>query len=239
MIVRLGSYEVEIRPKWGSVKQKKISGSHYVVMPGDDCKYSMRLINNASTRCDASITLDDDHVGTFRIGPFSSITIERPTYNHKEFTFYEGGSSQSYSAGYKKNDLKNGLVKVVFNPEKNFKHPGGCFRHYDSEFMNEIYGNGDFSLSSEASPLARDTFSYTNSTSLNSTSLGEGITGLSGHSNQKFRDATALDYDDSRRATILVRLVCENKSCCCQRSEVVPLGTRSTRYPEPLNTTNY
>ena len=98
--------------------------SNYVVIPGNDCTYSIRLFNRNPTRCDASVTLDDDdHVGTFRIEAHGGvITIERPTYSDKKFTFYEGESRQ---AGHEKGKSSNGLVKVVFNPEK--KKPAPVF----------------------------------------------------------------------------------------------------------------
>ena len=53
MSVSLDNYEVQILPQWGNVHNRE---SNYVVMPGNDCKYSIFLKNRANTNCDAAVT---------------------------------------------------------------------------------------------------------------------------------------------------------------------------------------
>lgn len=231
MSVQLKCYTVEVIPQRGYAKQKQIDGSNYVVMPGDDCQYSLRLTNNGSTRCDAVVSLDNDRVGVFRLHAYGNITIEHPTYSSKKFTFYRGGSSKSYSAGYQSNSPKNGLVKVTFKPEKDtpllneacFRQlgsaPSGDTRFCDTHFDSEM-------------PLSR--FGVTTNSAYGTSSMKEGITGLSGHSKQEFKTVKTLNHDPNNQVTIMLRLACEECSCS-PGPDVVPLGTpESTTYPKPI-----
>lgn len=246
---RLRDYSVEILPEWGNSEMEIQQGSYYAYMPGNNCKYSIKLRNHCTdTACDASITLDDDHVGTFRIRRGGSIMVERPIYAEKKFTFFEGGTSQANQAGYKAGDSKNGLVKIVFNPEKPQYYGGrlsGLCRH-DEDACQES--------SARAMPtsmnMSKQSCGYTNSLTSNTASYDsnaqEGVTGLSGSSSQSFHNVDALNYDDSKVTTILLRLVTSGKNTQVREPDIVPLGSTpfpgsvskpcSTPYPQPAKT---
>ena len=162
-------------------------------MPGNDCKYSIKLQNHAGTLCDATITLDDDNVGTFRIRPYETIEIERPSYNNKQFTYFKGGSSQSLKAGYEKGNSNNGLVKVVFKPGK--KPPFVNFSQLESTTLGSSSSSPYGFSNSTSLRHSTNTKSCKHSmTSTRTNNLSEGITGLSGHSNQSFHELALLDY---------------------------------------------
>lgn len=213
MSLSLNPYTLSICPKWGNCSLQE---SNYVVMPGNDCKYSIKLQNHAGTSCDATITLDNDNVGTFRICPYSTIEIERPSYNNKQFTYYKGGSSKSYKAGYEKGNSTNGLVKVVFRPAK-------------KPAFVDFFQLESTSLCNSAEPP----LSFHKKRRRRSNNLSEGITGLSGHSDQSFHELALLDYDDDNIVTIMVRLVSKDQSS--NEPDIVPLGKKSTEYPKPVS----
>lgn len=84
-------------------------------------QYKLRLSNyNPHLRCDAKVEIDGKVVGYFRIGAYSSITIERPTNEHGIFTFYRHGSIEAKSAGLSGANHE-GLITVTFEHEEIMK----------------------------------------------------------------------------------------------------------------------
>lgn len=228
--VSLNSYSVEICPEVGASRISKTDESYYVEMPGNDCKYAIKMTNSHSTRCDAKVTVDDEHVGTFRISPYGTFRLERPTHSDRQFTFFIGGSKESRMAGYSAGAPSNGLVRVTFMPEK--PRPRRTFRKFGLENVetHNLYDEESFTYSSNCRGIP-NSLSATQRGFSTDSSFREGHSGLSGHSAQKFVDVGQLDYDYANETTIMLRLVGSSSP------DIVPIGTRSksTAYPEPVS----
>lgn len=81
-------------------------------------QYKLRLSNfNATLSCDASVEIDGRFVGRFRIKPYSSISIERPTNDTGKFTFYRHGTSEAKIAGLVGREIE-GIISVTYHQEK-------------------------------------------------------------------------------------------------------------------------
>ncbi len=80
-------------------------------------QYSLHLKNHRSVPCDAEVTIDGIHVGTWRIHPSNEIRIERPVHDTGHFTFFEVGTSEARAADILKKSI-NGLISVTFKPAK-------------------------------------------------------------------------------------------------------------------------
>lgn len=213
MSVSLNEFTVDIRPEFGHAKSVEKKSAHYVEMPGNNCKYAVRLRNDGSQRCDAYVTIDGQDVGAFRVNAYSHLELERPSHSDKQFTFFVGGTKESHQAGYAEGDAKNGLVKVVFKPEV--------------KYISKCQDGPTFSLcamSNESAMLSRG--------STATKSYREGHSGLSGHSDQKFKNTSKLDYDYDKQTTIQFRLVATDE----EEPDIVPIGTRAktTEYPAPV-----
>ncbi len=152
-----------------------------------NAKYSLNLKNHRWGPCDAEVTIDGIHVGTWRIESRNEIRIERPVHDTGHFTFFEVATKEAELAGIVKNS-DNGLISVTFKPKK------------------EMEGL----RASELPPR-----------------FGAGATGLTGESQQRFRDAPEIEHDMARAFTIHLRLV-------SRKPDIRPLAPRSTPIPPPV-----
>lgn len=104
-------------------------------------QYKLRLSNyNPHLRCDATVEIDGKVVGYFRIGAYSSITIERPTNDYGIFTFYRHGSSEAEHAGLTGTN-NEGLITVTFVHEQIDNFVNKSFRR-DASFCRTTGGTG-------------------------------------------------------------------------------------------------
>ena len=80
-------------------------------------QYKLRLSNyHITLSCDASLEIDGKFVGRFRIAPYSSILIERPTNDIGKFTFYRHGTPEAKLAGLGFRG-EEGIVSVTYYQE--------------------------------------------------------------------------------------------------------------------------
>jgi hypothetical protein len=117
--MQANQYEVQIFP---GVERKG-----YVEMRHGS-QYSIRLDNFHFTRCDASVVIDGQHVGIWRLNAMNStkgVTIERPANNSGRFTFYRSGSIEAdqVQLGFVRPEML-GLVSVTFTPEAEVRRSG-------------------------------------------------------------------------------------------------------------------
>ena len=236
----LHDFQVDIVPDQESVTTNKKDGSYYVEMPKNNVQYRIRLKNNGLVRCDAVVTIDGKNMGTFRINAHSQMLLERPPDVERRFTFFIGGSEGSKQGGHKPKDKNNGLVEVLFKPEKkpeftpNFFESRNIYRHCE-----------DFDAGSEMmwcdSEPARTANSFGAVPQPNTKRMTnppthgyeEGMTALTGDSSQKFTIAAFIDYDCKNEVTVYLRLVYRDV-----RPKVEPLRSvgskKSTRYPNSV-----
>ncbi len=268
----LQDFQVDIIPDQGSVTTNKKNESYYVEMPKNEVQYKIRLKNNGLAKCDAVVTIDGKNMGTFRINQHDQMLLERPSDVERRFTFFVGGSEGSKQGGYKPKDKNNGLVQVLFKPERIQKQPTSyCYRSrwydgprkpehndddddYDEDCdydKEEKWDDDDYGAPEMMSKGITSVPSSTNSmrggqdqrhstvpkskrmTNAPTRGYKEGMTALTGDSNQKFVTVATLDYDYNSEVTIYLRLVYREV-----RPKVEPLrsvGTkRTTKYPNPV-----
>lgn len=179
-------------------------------------QYTLVLRNNRNTKCDARVEIGGKHVGTFRIGMYGSLRLERPSHDDGRFTFYRVGTPEAAAVEPNQSAPDVGLVKVTFTPGKRIQikpvpKSAPVYRHtYYTSNTGDHWG---------CSTLETDhlTFSGTASHLADSSPVpcqappsgsSAGVTGLSGKSNQSFFEVANLDYDYTKQTTIHLRLVC-------------------------------
>lgn len=106
--MKLHQYELAI-PGWEETQEG------YVILTHGQ-RYSLRISNQRSMRCDVEIAIDGNRIGTFRLDANSSATIERPVHDDGFFTFYELVTDEARKSGLISND-STGLVTAIFKPE--------------------------------------------------------------------------------------------------------------------------
>lgn len=176
-------------------------------------QYAIRMKNDRNVPCDAVVTVDGNHIGTWRIQAFSTVEIDRPADKPRRLTFYRLDSVEAQQAQLQKNnDL--GLVSVEFKPSKQF-------------VINTVAPLSEWDTTSiKRPPFNGERESYGVSTSTYGTTSSAGGTGLSGQSDQVFSSARPLDYDMANAFTINLRLIANSSV-----PAIEPLTPRSTPVP--------
>lgn len=227
----------------GSPKHSVIrKGFRYVPMEHES-EYKIRLVNRHTTRADATIKIDGRKVGTWRVNPKTSVTIERPDNEHKKFTFFKESTTGAMLSGIVTGASDNGLIEVKFVPES---------RNVVSTVQQNSFGINNFDEQEMYSSKSIGTKSHKkcafNESTRNVLGHSEGLikseqnfarqwsgvsqqgfssggTGLSGYSEQKFGATSAItDIDEEHITDFVIRLVCDNKSSPVRR--VVPTPPR-------------
>jgi hypothetical protein len=194
----------------------ELNGYALVIKPGTEnngyveiehnTQYSVFLINNNPTRCDARLSIDGVVVGTLRVNPEDCIKLERGTTDNGKFTFYRLGSKEANQSKLSINESL-GLIKCVFKPED-----------VDTYYENNTRGGG----------LEKSV-----TRSMGSGQSFAGGTGLSGRSNQKFSTASEIEhYDENKTTTIYLRLVCKDAPEIVDN--IRPLRRNATDIPRPI-----
>jgi hypothetical protein len=174
----------------------------------DGTAYNIRMENNHNTRCDAEVNIDNEHVGTWRIEPNSTINVDRPVNIDKKFTFVEENGELFNRAGARQKN-ENGLIKIVFKPEQ---------KTYSMEVTNS-YGSGEFLGRARAKQtngnFDSEEYKPLDLLSTNTKGFGsnykQGATILGEQSNQRFVNANEIRrYDNENITTINARLVIDD-----------------------------
>lgn len=148
-------------------------------------QYKLRLTNfHTELSCDASLEIDGKFVGRFRIKPYSSILIDRPTNDRGIFTFFKKDSFEAKSAGLT-GQSNEGVISVTFYQEIP-----------DKTYV--IVGDGV----AMKVPLGK--------LSNTSNNLVSGGTGLSGISQTNFSTAKSINIGE-KSESIVTRLVCHDQ----------------------------
>lgn len=211
--MNLNGFSLAISAIHGDSEKVKIDGTDYFSLTHGS-EYSLSLSNDRSSRCDAYVYIDGENVGVWRISPYSTINIERPANVKRKFVFLAEDSVEAEDAGIPPGSSENGLVKVIFKPEK--LHTSICKDSQQSYGMNRMDGH-NFSLGRSA-----DSFSA-------------GATGLGDRSFQSFSTVGKLSsIDHSNVTTIQTRLVVPNYH---SSPRVVRLrdGLKRTPYPKRIH----
>ena len=194
------------------VPVKKIlrQGATYFSMP-DLTEYKLLLSNDNVTRCDVTVYIDDNEIGTWRLNPRSSISIERPANIPKKFVLIKEGTNIAYQSGIGTYDT-NGLIRAVFKPE--LLRPKRQTR-YEQVVRNPQWtlGRGRYENDSydETYQIGIQDISSKRITTNNM--LAPAGTGLGNYSNQQFGKVNKIfNVDRSNITTINIRLVVEEET---------------------------
>lgn len=210
----LNGYTIEIVTLSGVTNSRTINGAHYVPLD-DRTEYKLRIHSNKGVRTDATVWIDGNKVGVWRVKPYGSITIERPVNNARKFTFLKEGSQAARQGGIVTGKEENGLIKVVFKHEIQEML-------YNMEYDTDSFGTS-MSYSNDGMNSIPERSSLLQNYSSGGTALGD-------HSSQTFKECSPLyNVDHSDVTTIIARLVCD------EGDKYVPLGLySSTKYPRRL-----
>ena len=209
--MKLGNYSL-------TIPQGSEQSSGHVAIPHNTV-YTIDLHNHSHRPCDATVKVDGDVAGVYRLEPGQHWAVEHPEKDQGRFTFLRSSSADAKSSGVDvvaKND--RGLVEVTFTPGD---YPKPVRRNLDT--FRCLPARGDGGLESFQMKSC--------------SSLGEGITGLTGHSNAQYGEAQRINLDPSNAVTITLRLG-EAKGAAAATPAARPLPGRnapiSTPVPAPV-----
>lgn len=224
--MRFGDFEVRI-PRGDERASGYVDMTHGQV-------YALELRNHADKRCDADVVIDGKLVGRFRLEARDTLNLERPADEAKCFTFYQSGSAEARAAEISRVAAEDrGLISVTFRPERDpvVRSATRFGKHNRSLTENALRwksrGVGGQSLGSDWDQPTNGSITFAAS-SFNS--AVDGITGLSGSSDQRFTTVNDLKYDESGSCTIHLRL----RPVAAAVSPLYP-ARRSTPVPPPLS----
>ena len=153
-----------------------------VVMSHEE-EYKIQIKNQSNRRSDVELFVDGSPVGTWRLNPYQTATLERPADVQRRFTFVKKESQEGGLLGGKKSDL--GLITAVCKPEK--------------QVLRKRLATA--SASSVSDGLEKISSRREESISAGGTVLGE-------HSDQEFGTASSIRYaPENEWATLHLRLV--------------------------------
>lgn len=195
-VASLNGFSVGIRSTankslWPVTKQA--DGSFVSAVPHEST-YGITLNNERDVACDAKMSIDGLAVGTFRLEPFQSWTIERPEKNDKAFVFVREQSKEATEGSVTTGKSENGLITVIFEPAlpvrtKRCRAPS----NHTSRGVNKVTKMG-ITLES-------------------CTKVARGATVMGQATGQEFHDAGPLgEIDVANRTTIHVRLVVDTEA---------------------------
>ncbi|MEA5522875.1 hypothetical protein [Limnoraphis robusta] len=171
--MKLGNFSLRIP------EGKELKTQHVILSHGQ--QYTIEIANSSNLKCDASIYLDGDFVGNYRLDPGQVWAVEHPPDSQGRFTFYRSGSEDAKIVGEDAVENQNkGLVQVTFFPEKQVLRAKGIRRL-------RAFASGD---------ETRD--------------FSGGVSGLSGHSFAQYSTAESIDKDENNAVTINLRLVIQS-----------------------------
>lgn len=199
-----------------SARKEYINRSHYFLLSHGE-NYKLKLSNDRETKCDAEIWIDGVKIGCWRINEFDNIIVERPAKLDRKFIFLKENSREANSAEIINGKKNNGLIKIIFKPEKKkidfFDNSNFLYTNYSQQ---KLFDRVDLSQMSNS-------FSPPN--------LSHGATALGDQSNQLFNNTHPINNIDNANITIIMaRLMVDNNQ------SLKPLfslnkAIKSTNYP--------
>jgi hypothetical protein len=235
--VMINNFGLSVLTHRGLAFKKNINeGNYFLLSHGDN--YKLKLFNHRSTKCDADVSIDGEHIGTWRINPHDHITIERPTSINRKFVFLRENSGSARRAGIKSGKGLNGLVEVKFTPETDkYFHP--CDHCEEMSPFNDLSNSRSLSANMSSANMSSN-MSFANMSScfkqLNYSS--HGATALGKRSHQDFYEVSSLhNIDYHNITTILVRLLIDEDNNHYYREPLISLDRAMyrTKFPSRLD----
>lgn len=177
--------------------------------------YKLQLRNTHDRRCDVLIDIDGKRVGGWRIEPHEIAVLERPINERGMFTFYRVDSVEGDQIGLDSLPINDrGLVQVTFNLEEIKRTPvPRALKEHNIGYPISASARTLFSSRKiSKQPVEMDFMDQGKHRLCNFSASVEsheaGATGLSGHSQQEFREVNRLwKYDEAMKTVISLRLI--------------------------------
>lgn len=190
-----------------------VDGHTYYSVP-NRCEYRVRMSNNSGLRVNATLKIDGEIMGTWRIEPFSDVAIERPAHTDRKFVFVKEDSREARMGDVTRGKYENGLVEVTFVPEKIREYHRRCYQKEKRSLAGYVTplspANYMYSMDMDQSTPALQSCNSSSNATRNMGAdyeFASGATVLGEDSNQSFTDADYMIEDASRQITKRVRLV--------------------------------
>lgn len=239
--VDLNNFKVEIL---SSANEKmdvmNIDGGNYVPLR-HKTEYKIKLSNSRQTKCDATVYVDGEDIGTWRVTPFNTITLERTSDVKRKFTYVDEESKEAVLSGMQTGHRDNGLIRIVFKPEKQQmrvlqkKNYGlGSRGGAGARGTGFLSNNDSFGLENSNESMQYKSMNMTKSKGATSNSMSSGGTLLGGSSRQEFSSTSRIqNYDTNNITEISLRLV-TNNDLDIEEEEFIPIARKKTSYPKRL-----
>lgn len=244
MSTNLNGFSVNI--KNDSVVHIHKNGHNYYSLPNMS-EYKIKLTNSRSERCDAVVYIDGTYIGMWRIGPYSSIILERPAHLNRKFVFVEENSNIAMDSGIQKYNPENGLIKVIFKPERTLETPlfqtplltnqSGRTQWRDTNGYDTFFD----AARSESSNAGLLNNSYRSNSSFSDTiSYNSGATVLGNNTDQYFNTTNRLTaIDDHNTTTIHLRLIVAARSLRKEQHPYISINSIKNMSIPPRFRDNY
>ena len=182
--------------------------------------YKLALANKNQVRCDARVTIDGKEVGTWRLSPGETATLERPSEEPKFFTFYKADSDAGRKVGSASVHAEmQGLLEVLFTPEDTTVVPPTVLRSAPPALGGSVLRGMSFGAPTRG---------------VSGQNIAAGTTGLTGSSSQRFNQAAHMPLDHGAGQTIMLRLVCDDTPALSDPQPLRPQGQQATPVPPPV-----
>lgn len=240
-MIRLDRFSVRVLPDHGVAREFKDFGAYYIALP-DHSEYSLQLNNYGDTIADATVKIDGDIAGIWRVNPRDSITIEHPADIQKKFTFVTENGPEADQAGVISGSSLNGLISVEFKAKKEsyrLSSPQRVLRGSSSYTSSPRYASPGRLGVVPAS--LRGVSSMQMASSLHPPSYSSGATVLGNYSSQRFVDVEPIrpdQVDYKHSPTITFRLVVDREQSHPRYTRIgsyAPYSSQRTPYPPRID----
>jgi len=192
----LDSYKIKIKASYGNVDPVIKNGHKYYPLK-HNTNYSILLTNNTNKRCNVSLKVDSRNIGKWRIDPFDTISLERPSRSERRFVFVKENSWQGNMGG---------LIEAKFIPEKN-----ALLHDYHNEIKGVDDGMGQMRNCENTNMFVSGIGSMPNIKKNAFGNYSSGGTVFGERSEQRFGDASRMIEDQTQSVTKKIRLIVDNK----------------------------
>lgn len=205
--VNSNGFTVEITFNGMSAPKHLMNGANYFSLP-HRAEYKIKLSNNKSARADAHVYIDGEKMGVWRLNQYQLVSIERPVNDHKKFTFLKENTASAHEGGVVSGKSENGIIKVVFKPEKSYDEYDKYDEYDDLEYVtlsNDFRGNIQKKSKSDRGMSNSFEKSMSNQSYSNSTNSTNGTNGINGYTdganfNESYSNSTNNNFSSGGTA---------------------------------------
>lgn len=93
-------------------KQRGIGTAHQYVGAPSGKRFKIHLQNNKREKCDTTLKFEGKEMGKFRVDPYQTFVVERPSDEDKSFMVHAEQSATGKAAGVVAGKKENGVIEV-------------------------------------------------------------------------------------------------------------------------------